>query len=97
VRHVPYPYSDLGRQNYNRALAREQAPRVRAVIDKDPRFKEVLAGEYTDQGGSVILIGDVETTEDLCRLMRAVADLQLPVPLAWHVSVRAEGKRTHRI
>jgi hypothetical protein len=85
-----YPYTGGGRQHYNMAIAQEELPKVQAVLDADKRFKDVKAYVYTGQDGSVILVGTVNTDEDLFRLMKAVAAERLPVVVSWQVKVAAE-------
>ena len=84
-----YPYTSGGRQRYNMQRAEERLPAVRAMLEADPRFREVTAGVYTGQDGAIGLFGRVETADDLFRLMRAVAAEQLPVAVHWQVKVLA--------
>lgn len=86
-----YPYTGPARQQHNMALAEKRLPRVQAMLDANLGFKAVNASTYTGQGGSIILSGQVETAEDMCRLMRAVGALRLDVPVAWSIKVAAEG------
>jgi hypothetical protein len=85
-----YPYTSGGRQRVNMQRAEERLPAVQAILDADPRFKGVQAGVYTGQDGALGLFGHVESPDDLFRLMRAVADEQLPVAVHWQVRVLAE-------
>ena len=89
-----YPYTNGGRQQYNMQRAEERLPSVQAILDADPRFKEVHAWVYTGQDGAVGLFGRVETADDLFRLMRAVASERLPVAVHWQVQVRSDGGRS---
>ena len=75
------------RQRANLAITEEEMPRVRAVLDADPRFREVRSFAYTPQDGGLGLTGSVETDDDLFRLMKAVAALKLRVPVIWWVGV----------
>lgn len=84
-----YPYTSGGRQRYNMAVAHDELPRIQAVLAADKRFKNVKAGVYTGQDGSMGLSGIVEKDEDLFRLMKAVAAEQLPVAVSWQVKVAA--------
>ena len=81
------PSDSVERQRANLAVAAEEIPKVVAVIDADNRFKNVSAGVYTGQDGAVMLSGFVETDDALFRLMRAVADKRLRVPIHWQVKV----------
>lgn len=85
-----YPYTSGGRQRVNMARAEEHLPRVQALIDADPGFKDVRLGVYTGRDGAVWLFGAVATGDDLFRLMRAVANEPLPVAVHWTVKVLAE-------
>ncbi|HEX4609437.1 MAG TPA: hypothetical protein VH092_14665 [Urbifossiella sp.] len=85
-----YPYTSGGRQRYNLARAEEHLPKVQAIINSDPRLKEVKIGVYTGQDGAVGLFGRVESPGDLFRLMRAVAAERLPVAVHWQVQVLSE-------
>lgn len=87
-----YPYTGGARQQYNMAVAREELPRVQAILDADEAFKEVQAGVYSGQGGAVALVGTVPKDADLFRLMKAVAALRLPVAVWWQVQVAAGGE-----
>jgi hypothetical protein len=73
------------RQAVNLEIARQQLPRVEALLKSDKRVQEVQAGEYTGQDGAVWLFGHVQAEADLCLLMKSVADLRLPVAVAWQV------------
>jgi len=88
-----YPYTPGGRQHHNMAVAEEYLPRVRAIVAEDKKFKDVDTFIYTGQGGAVGLFGSVETNDDLLRLMRAVANMHLPVAVYWNVEVIPEGGR----
>lgn len=85
-----YPYTSGGRQRYNMAVAEEELPRVKAVLDTDKRFKDVKVYVYTGQDGAIGLAGTVEKDDDLFRLMKAVAAERLPVAVSWQVKVLAQ-------
>lgn len=85
-----YPYTREGPQRYNMQRAEERLPGVQAILDADPRFRDVKAGVYTGQDGAVGLFGRVETADDQFRLMRAVAAERLPVAAHWQVQVLGE-------
>ncbi len=85
-----YPHTAGGRQRDNMRRAAERLPAVQAILDADPRYREVRAGVYTGQDGAVGLFVRVETADDLFRLMRAVAAERLPVAVHWQVRVLAE-------
>jgi hypothetical protein len=87
-----YPNTLGGRQHHNMAIAGDHLPSVRAILAGDGKFKDVEAFVYTGQGGAVGLFGSVETNDDLLRLMRAVANLRLPVAVYWNVEVIPEGQ-----
>ena len=89
---VYVPFSPGGRQRVNMAVAREELPRVQAILDADKRFKDVKTYVYTGQDGAVGLVGTVEKDDDLFRLMKAVAAERLPVAVSWQVQVLAEMK-----
>ena len=84
-----YPYTSGGRQRYNMAVAQEELPRVRAILDAVQRFKNVKAFVYTGQEGALGLAGTVDKDEVLFLLMKAVADERLPVIVSWQVKVAA--------
>jgi hypothetical protein len=85
-----YPYTSGGRQRYNMQRAEERLPAVQAMLETDPRFKEVRVGVHSADDGAIGLFGHVETADDLCRLMRAVAKLRLRVTVSWEVQVLTE-------
>jgi len=84
---VPRGPGAADRQRSNLAVAEEEIPRVRAALDADPRFREVEMGRFTSQDGGIAIMGGVESDDDLFRLMKAVAALQLRVPVFWRVQV----------
>lgn len=78
-----------GRQQTNMEVAREEVPRVQAILDADQYFKDVSAFVNTGQDGSVGLAGTVEKDEHLFLLMKAVAAEKLRVAVSWQVKVLA--------
>jgi hypothetical protein len=82
------PHGTIAQLHHLR-LSEERIPRVRAVLQADPRFTDVEVGMDSGHGGLAI-VGYVEAPDDLFRLMRAVAAERLPVAISWNVRVRAE-------
>ena len=77
-------------QAINMDFVIENMPRVRAMLAKDQRFKDVTPHVYTGQGGALGLHGFVETDDDLFRLMKIVAEERLPLTVHWNVKVLPE-------
>jgi hypothetical protein len=75
------------RQLTNLEVAEIVAPQVQAVLDAEPRFRNVKAGRYTGQDGAVSLSGFVESEADLFLLMKRIAKEQVPIAVAWQVTV----------
>jgi|GEM_PF-1973105 len=78
------------RQSLNMEQAERRLPEVQAILDADPRLKEVRLGVYTGLNGAVWLLGSVENSAELLALMRGVGELGLPVPICWNIKVWAE-------
>lgn len=78
------------RQSLNMQEAERRLPEVQAILDADPRLKEVRLGVYTGLNGAVWLLGSVENSAELLALMRGVGELGLPVPICWNIKVWAE-------
>jgi hypothetical protein len=84
------PFASGTRQRANMAIAEEKRPEIQALLDADKRYKSVRALVFTGQGGSLALVGKVDAEDDLCRLMKVMAAAQLPIPVAWQVSVPSD-------
>lgn len=82
-----YPYTSGERQRYNMAVAKEELPRVNAILAANHRYQNVKAFVYTGQEGAVGLMGTVEKDDDLFRLMKTVAAERLSVAVSWQVEV----------
>ena len=78
-------------QAENMAKARAHAPKVIALLRLDPRFDNVKAEEFTGQGGSLIVRGDVASNTDLKDLRRLVESTSPPVHVAWFVHAYPPG------
>jgi hypothetical protein len=79
------------RQQTNMRIAEAHLPKVKDLLQADERFKDVQTGVYTGQDGAVGLSGRVRDEDDLFELMKAVAELQLPVAVSWRVKVEEPG------
>jgi len=88
--YVGLTFRPTSRQLTNLEVAEQERPKVQALLDTEPRFRDVWAGVYTGQDGAVSLNGFVETEADLFLLMKLVAKERLPVAVAWHVRLRGE-------
>lgn len=78
------------RQQENMRQAEDHQFDVKAILHADPRLKDVRVGVYTGMNGAIWLLGSVENSKELLDLMRAVAELKLPVPIYWNVQVWSE-------
>jgi hypothetical protein len=82
-----YPYTPAGRQALNMASAERHIPKVRALIGKDARFRDVWLAPYTGFGGSLTVSGYVDSTGDLTDLKRLVESTEPPVNVSYGISV----------
>jgi hypothetical protein len=78
-----YPRSGAYHQAANMAMAERGLTRVAEMLAAEPRWANIRAAVHPGQYGSLALAGHVASDGDLCRLMRAVAERQLSVPVNW--------------
>jgi hypothetical protein len=88
-----YPYSAAGRQRHNMAIARNHLPKIEAIVAANQRYRFVRTGVYTGQDGAIWLVGDVESENDVCELMKAVANERLPIATRFDLQIRPPRDR----
>ena len=85
-----YPYSPAGVQARNMRTAAAHAERLRPDLSADSRFRDVTLGAYTGGLGSLIVLGRVDSEQDLAALRQILDASSPPVEVAWAVKVYAD-------
>jgi hypothetical protein len=70
------------------AIARSHLPKIEAIVAANERYKRVRTGVYTGQDGAIWLVGDVESENDVCELMKAVANERLPIATRFDLQIK---------
>ena len=84
---VSYPFLPYPRQMRNLRLADKHAPRVRALLLLDDRFRELRVEHFTGAGGCLWVLGDIEDEQDIIALMKLVQTTKPPVNVQYNLRV----------
>jgi len=82
---IYYPFSPGGRQQRNMDRAARHIPAIKAQIAGDARFADITLNPYTGNGGSLLVLGEVPSEDDVEALKAIVAKTNPPTPVAFVV------------
>ena len=80
------------RQAIRLRAVREHLPAMNGHLALNPKFSKVKAHLYTGQGGSMMLVGTVDTVDDYRNLISYTEKLRAPVTIVYRVTL-PDGSR----